>query len=109
MTELELAQLFAATPEPGPLFYRLYHDDHGVPLFYSMEDVPGTYIEITQEVYNRGSSNIRVRNGQLVELTWQTSQKIVPSAQGTQCHPNDVAIVVKQNGIYWSKRTYESN
>ena len=109
MTEQELAQLFATAPQAEPVFYRLYHDEQGIPLFYSMEHVPGTYIEISQEDYNRGLSNVRVRNSKLVELTWQTSQKIVPSTHGTQCHPNDVAIVVNNNGIYWSKRTYESS
>jgi hypothetical protein len=25
------------------------------------------------------------------------------------CHPNDVTIVVKEHGTYWSKQTYETD
>jgi hypothetical protein len=108
MTPEEFWGALASMPEPQPVFYRLYHEN-GVPLFYSMEDLPGTYIELDQETYTRSASNVRVRDGKLVELTWQPSQKIVPSTHGTQCHPKDVAIVVEQNGTYWSKQTYETS
>ncbi len=108
MTPDEFFGALEQMPEPQPVFYRLYHDATGFPLFYSMEDLPGTYIEITAEQYARNDSNVRVRNGALVLVTWQTAQKLTPSDTGTMCHTQDVAIVVKENGTYWSKRTYES-
>lgn len=104
----DLIDIHAAMPEPQPVFYRLYHDDQGHPLFYSMEDLPGTYIDITPEQYARSLMRVRVRNGQLVPVTWQTAQKLTPGDSGTLCHSQDVAVVVDQNGTYWSKRTYES-
>ena len=95
-------------PEPQPVFYRLYYDEAGVPLFYSMEDLPGNYLELTQEQYAQGRSNIRVRDGRIVELTWVVSNKLVPSESGTACDPRDVAVVTKQQtSTHWSKRTYE--
>ena len=109
MTDEEFWKALADMPEPKPVFYRLYYDQQGVPLFYSMEDLPGTYIELDQETYAQGASNVRVRDGKLVKLTWQTSSKIVPGTHGTQCHTKDVAIVVKENGTYWSKQTYEQS
>ena len=108
MTPDEFFGALEQLPEPKPVFYRLYHDSTGFPLFYSMEDRPGTYIEITAEQYAENRSNVRVRNGQIVPVTWQTAQKLTPSNTGTMCHDRDVAVVVKQNGTYWSKRTYES-
>lgn len=107
MTPAEFIDVLQKMPVPLPVFYRLYYEGER-PLFYSMEDLPGTYIEITQEQYARSDCNVRVRNGQLVPVTWQTAQKLAPNNTGTQCHPQDVAVVVAQNGIYWSKKTYES-
>jgi hypothetical protein len=111
MTPEQLQQLFQAMPEPLPLFYRLYHDEHGRPLFYSMEDCPGTYIEIDQATFARSASNVRVRDGRLVEITWATTTKLVPGNSGSPCHPDNVAVIVAEDQPHtrWSKRTYETN
>lgn len=111
MTPEELIALFQAVPESPPPFFRLYHDADGFPLFYSMAHEPGTYIEITPEEYHRNKSNVRVRDGKLVEITWTTTAKLVPGNSGTPCHPDNVAVVVAEDQphIRWSKRTYESN
>jgi len=98
-------------PEPSPVFYRLYHDNQGHLLFYSMADEPGTYIEIDQETFAHNAMNVRVRNGKLVEVVWQTTFKLVPGNSGSPCHTDTVAVIVTadQPHTRWSKRTYESN
>ena len=111
MTPEELIKLFQAAPEPQAPFFRLYHDADGVPLFYSMADKPGTYIEIDQATFARSASNVRVRNGKLVEITWATTTKLVPGNSGSPCHPDNVAVIVAEDQPYirWSKKTYETN
>lgn len=111
MTPDEFIALFRAVPQSPPLFYRLYHDAHGRPLFYSMEDCPGTYIEIDQATFARSASNVRVRNGRLVEVTWSSTTKLTPGDSGSLCHPDNVAVIVARHKPYicWSKKTYESN
>ena len=110
MTPAEFWDILHSAPEPVPVFYRLYHDASGVPLFYAMEDLPGTYIEIDQDTYARSSMRVRVRAGQLVKLTWKTTQKLTPNGEGTPCDPGDVAIVTNsQHNTKWSKRVYESS
>lgn len=111
MTPEQLQQMCQAIPKPSPPFYRLYYNADGVPLFYSMADEPGTYIEISQEQYHTNASNVRVRDGQLVEIMWTTTTKLVPGNSGTTCHPDNVAVIVAgdQTHTRWSKRTYESN
>jgi hypothetical protein len=111
MTPEEFFGALGNLPEPRPVFYRLYHDAEGLPLFYSMEDLPGTYIEIDQQTYQRNASNVRVRNGKLVTVTWQWSAKLVPGDLGTPCSPNDIAVVVSDSEPHtkWSRQTYEGN
>ncbi len=111
MTPEEFWSILHSVPEPQPLFYRLYHDDNGVPLFYSMEDRPGTYIEIDQATYARSASNVRVQDGRLAEITWATTTKLVPGNSGPPCHPDNVAVIVAEDQphIRWSKRTHETN
>ena len=113
MTDDEFWQILADVPPASSVYYRLYYDQHGVPLFYSMEDLPGTYIEIDQETYTRNPSNVRVHNGKLYELTQNITTKLTHSDTGTPCHPEDVSIVVSdtQQHQRWSKQTYgfESN
>lgn len=109
MTPEEFFAALAQMPEPKPLIYRLYHDPQGEPLFYSMEDLPGNYIDIDQATFSRNAMNLKVKNGKLVEVTWQTTQKLKPSTSGTQCHSQDVAVLVTSNGVCWSKQIYEQN
>ena len=111
MTPEELQKLFHAVPDPEQPFFRLYHDAEGRPLFYSMADEPGTYIEITQEQYSINAFNVRVRDGKLVEIFWSTTFKLVPGNSGSPCHPDNVAVIVTEDQPHtkWSKQTYESN
>ena len=111
MTPDEFWSILHNMPEPKPVFFRLYYDTDGKPLFYSMEDLPGTYIEIDQATFARGSMNVRVRDGQLVEVTWATTTKLVSGNSGSPCHPDNVAVIVTEDQPHtrWSKKTYESN
>lgn len=95
---------------PAQIFYRLYYDDHGDLLFYSMEDLPGNYIEIDQKAFAASASNVKVINGQLKYLTTTKTKKIVPGNDiGTACHPNDVCVVVDPTQVHvkWSYKTNE--
>ena len=111
MTPEGLQKLFCDAPEPQAPFFRLYHDTAGVPLFYSMADEPGTYIELTSEEYHRSSANVRVRDGKLVKVTWATTTKLVPGNSGSPCHPDNVAVIVSEHKPHqkWTKKTYEPN
>ena len=80
--------------ETKPVFYRLYHDDHGFPLFFSQEDLPGKYIDLDQSTYNTPHTHIRVIDGKLVTLDTNVITKITPTEYGVSCHPQDVSIVV---------------
>ncbi len=109
MTEQEFWDILHNAPELKSVFFRLYYNEHGDPVIYTMEDLPGNYIEVDAETYARTPSNVRVKNGKLIEIIINRSQKIVPGNTGTPCHPHDVAVVVTDGtNTQWKKRRYES-
>ena len=97
--------------EPPPVFFRLYYNESGEPLFYSMEDLPGNYIEIDQPTYELQSYSVKVVNGQLVTIdrTRHISRLRPALNSGTPCDARDVCVVVleNQNHIRW-KKSYEN-
>ena len=105
---IEVMQSFS-WPEPQPISYRLYHDRLGRPLFYSMESLPGTYIEVDPAIYAAASHQVRVRDGKLVTLDPRTETfRLRPSLHtGTACDPRDVCVVVSldQDHQKWKKIT----
>jgi hypothetical protein len=110
MTEQEFINILRNMPDPVPVSYRLYHDDQGRLLFYSMEDVPGVWVEIDQAFYARSPHRVRVIDGQVHELEWRQSVKLRPGQTGTPCHPEDVTIVHDSpRAQHWVITAYEQD
>jgi hypothetical protein len=110
MTEQELLDILYNVPEAKPVFFRLYYNESGNPVTYTMQDLPGNYIEIDAATFALGPLNVRVRNGKLIEVVTMRSQKLVPGTIGTKCHPGDVSVIVTTlPNTQWNKRLYESN
>jgi hypothetical protein len=92
-------------PEITPVHYRLYYDDAGQLLFYSQEDLPGNYIDVTPAQFALQDQSVKVVNGKLVRHRRTMITKLVHSNSGTCCHVKDVTIVVDQlPGQYWKKQ-----
>jgi hypothetical protein len=95
--------------EPDPVFFRLYYDEQGSPVVYSMENLPGMYIEIDQATYAINSYQVRVIDGKLIRIDHtKIYSKLHPDESGTWCHTQDVAIVVDtEPNVKWKKVNYE--
>lgn len=93
LTQENFWAILGAIPEPQPVYYRLYYNDSGLPLFYSHEDQPGKYIDVTPEQFALSDLKVRVVNGILVPYQPPTP-KLRPGKTGTACYPTDVAVVV---------------
>lgn len=106
MNEQEFWDILAAAPAPQPVFYRLYYNPDGSLRCYSMEDLPGEYIEIDAETFVRGDLWVRVIDGKIRKINRWTVQKLVQSDQGTQCHANNVAVIDANSNTMWSKQIY---
>jgi hypothetical protein len=98
-------------PQEKTIYYRLYHDDSGRALFYSHEDQLGKYIDITPEQFALGDMQVRVIDGVLKPRPKPIPPKLVPSDQGTPCHPNDVAVVVDPGELHqrWKLEQHEQD
>lgn len=96
--------------EPDPVFFRLYYNKQGLPVTYSMEDLPGTYIDIDQATYAKSSYQVRVINGKLTHIDpTKIYSKLQPGDSGTSCHSQDVAVVVATPlNTRWKSVTYEN-
>jgi hypothetical protein len=110
MDSEEFWAILHAMPEPKPVIFRLYYNDAGEPITYSMEDLPGTYIEVDANIFARTPLNVRVRDGRLIELK-SAVRRLTPSDTGITCCPDNVAIVVPETEPHqrWSMKTYESD
>ena len=112
MTEEDFWSILHNIPEPKPIFYRLYYNDDGSPIIYSMEELPDNYIEVDQPTYVLAPFNVRVIDGKLVYAKPViTVKKLQPSIDGTACNPQDVCIVVNidQPHIKWTTVSNELN
>jgi hypothetical protein len=95
LTEQEFWSILQSTTECKPVFYRLYYNDNGTPIIYSMEELPDNYIEVDQQTYVLAPFNVRVVDGKLVHINpVVTVKKLQPSTEGTTCDPSDVCVVV---------------
>ena len=98
MTEEEFWAALHNLPGAALIFYRLYYNDDGSPIIYSMEELPGNYIEVDQQTYVLAPFNVGVVDGKLVHIKpVVTVKKLQPSNCGTPCDPGDVCIVVNQD------------
>ena len=113
MTEQEFLDFWKNIqwPEEKTVYYRLYYNDSGQPLFYSHEDQPGKYIDVTPEQFALRDLQVRVVNGVLTPRKRPIPPKLVPSDQGTACHPNDVAVVVstQEHNQRWKLKQHEQD
>jgi hypothetical protein len=112
MNEKEFWSILQSIPEPMPILYRLYYNDAGSPIIYSMEELPGNYIEVDQQTYVLAPFNVKVLDSKLVYIKPViTVKKLQPSIDGTACNPQDVCIVVNtdQPHVKWTTVSNEIN
>jgi len=88
--------------------YRLYYEpESGTPLFYSMEDEPGTYIVVDKNTYNQGNYHCTVEKGKIINYnTISNYRKLVPSDTGFTTHIENIMIPT-ETGKNWAIKTYE--
>lgn len=112
LTEDDFWAVMSTPVVAKPVFYRLYHNDDGTPICYSMEELPHNYIELTLEQYRLSPPNVRVVNGQMVVVKPSSYvRKLIPSKTGTPCDPRDVCIVVEESKphIKWNVKHNETD
>lgn len=104
MTPEEFYNILASAPEPIVQTFKLYYNEHGRPIVYTMEQLPGNYIEVDQDTYLAASMNVQVINGKIKILEpEQYFPKLTHSDTGTKCDPRDVCVVVDDEELQYIK------
>lgn len=98
-------------PDVKPIVYRLYYDEQGYPVEYSMEDRQGLYIDVTPEEFRLANMRVRVQDGQITYPPPPAPPRLAPSTQGTPCHPGDITVIVKETEPHqrWSLKRNEAS
>jgi hypothetical protein len=93
--EFDLLRFFQCLPPVKQPSYRIYYDEEGHPTSYTVDDLPGNYIEVDVETYTDCNRNIRIVDGKIVKIKPPVHvAKLTPSDQGVPCDPDNVCIVV---------------
>lgn len=105
MTPEEFWAILHTEPKAETPVHRLYYNEAGKPVCYSMEQLPGNYIEVDAETFAIGSHNVYVIDGKLKHITTRSTEKLMPSNSGTPCHPQDVSVIVSPDAqhTFWKK------
>lgn len=112
MTPDEFWSILHSAPEPKAIFYKLYYNDDGSPIIYSMEELAGNYIEVDPETYALAPFNVRIVDNKIVYIKpVSTITKLQTNNTGTACSPYDVCIVVDESTphVKWNKTVNETN
>jgi hypothetical protein len=102
---IEAIDAWQQTAAPAPaVSYRLYYDPAGNPLCYTMDHLPGDFVEITAAEFARSDAHVVVRNGIIHPVPKPVPAHLVPGLQGTACAADDVSIVVdnQQPHLKWT-------
>ena len=91
--------------------FRLYYDDTGNILCYTCDKLEGNFLVIDAQTYAECRFDLKVLDGQLVNLNKLVAFKLVPSTEGTKCAIEDNAIVVNDDytgpSTSWKLKIYE--
>jgi len=112
MDEFDIDDYFRNLPPVKQPRYRIYYDELGRPTSYSVDDLPGNYIDVDAAVYTSGETNIRIIDGKIQKIkSTVLIAKLVPGNSGTCCHPDNVCLVVDDTESHtkWNLKTYEKN
>ena len=92
------------------LSYRLYYDDDGNPLFYSMDDLVGNYIEVSQEIFALANPNVKVKDGKLIKIDPKISYKLILGTTGVKTNVLDITVVTDSDPyIQWNIKNYDAD
>ena len=66
-------------PNTVPPTYKLYHNDDGEPITYSVEDLSGNYIDITAGEFLSADMNVVVKDKKIHKIVFTRLSKLKPN------------------------------
>lgn len=115
ITDEEFNQIISQWSPPPPPQYRVYYNDTGRIVCYTMEDLPGNYIVISAEDYALCRYDARVDEGKLVYTHLQSHtfklRKVAENTPGSvKTTKYDINIIVEDDETsvdWWAQKAYK--
>jgi len=106
LTPFEEALKLTDNVAPVELEFRLYYDtETNLPLFYSMEEQQGDYINISKEEFAECRYDIIIKDSKICKVTHLSIGKLVPTHFGYGTTKDDITIVGNEQN--WNMKTYD--
>lgn len=93
--------------------YRLYYDDHGRVICYSMEKLEGVYVVVDKQTFHEARPDLRVVDGKVstVSPSFIVCKLMPDETEGKLTALDDISIVLqgkeKVKSQKWKLNTYE--
>lgn len=94
--------------------YRLYYDDAGNPIRYSMQSLEGNYITVTRDQYVAARMDIVVRNREIIsKRNFRRVAVYEKNSSGIKTSKYDINILLSDDDVaehnFWKLTEYDLN
>lgn len=104
-----IALLHAPQQQKKDPVYKLYYTSSGTPVTYTVEDLPGTHIQISKEQYLEARMDVIVVDGEIIYThTRSHTTKLVKNLTGgAKTSKYDVNILTSSDFVYWKNEQFK--
>lgn len=96
---------------PQEVVYRLYYDEAGNVITYTIDELPGKYIVVSHKQYTEARTNVTIVDDKIVEAKRRILlEKYVKNLDGgVKTSKYDINIISDIDSVYWKHEQYDES